>query len=515
MKERTWTGRADLRAALPTEILAVLGTAVAVGFNGPWWSGAAGGATLGLLLFVVKVSRLTPWQWLKRASGRLRHKEHRVVVGEFVDVDSDGQPLGVRIDEHTLVTMVNVWGRPYIPTLLRPHGAETPNTLPLNVIAGQMQRFGLGVDVDIIAQGRRTATDSYGQFYAQLLADRPAAGQRSTMLVIRMDMRSPDTTAGLMWRTDTAAAVAAITRRITRALRQSGCRAEPMTATDMRQAVLDMHGGSQENIEGTYHEGWKDLTHRGTHVTSYYLSAEDLTAERLDDMWAISSEHTLLALHLRRSSEGITVSATVRFTTAQPLLTPPAVILNRYTGRQWWALSALMPGAERIIGMPARLLTDELDAAIAVGSSGVMLGKVDDAFMLMPLRDPAGPTRIVIDSDDDLAVRQLIRRASASGEFVAVYDTRRRWTMAAASSRIWTTTDLRAQPPRPPTLVVHNGSSNPYPGALVSISVGAGPRSVEPDIRITQRNGRIRIETERFTARLDAITFRNEQTFLN
>ncbi|BBY46913.1 hypothetical protein MARA_03430 (plasmid) [Mycolicibacterium arabiense] len=290
------------------------------------------------------------------------------------------------------------------------------------MIAEQMQRFGLGVDVDVIAQGRRTSGDSYGQFYAQLLADRPAAGQRSTMLVIRMDTRSPDTTAGLMWRTDTAAAVAAVTRRITRALRQSGCRAEPMTAADMRQAVLDMHGGSKEDIESTYREGWKDLTHRGNHVTSYYLSAEDLTAERLDDMWAISSEHTLLALHLRRSSEGITVSATVRFTTAQPLLAPPAVILNRYNGRQWWALSALLPGADRIKDMPTRTLTADLDTAVAIGSSGVMLGKVDDAFMLMPLRDPAGPTRIVIDSDDDLAVRQLIRRASASGEFVAAYD---------------------------------------------------------------------------------------------
>ena len=64
-----------------------------------------------------------------------------------------------------------------------------------------------------------------------------------------------------------------------------------------------------------YREGWKDLTHRGAHVTSYYLSAQDLTPERFDDMWAIASDHTLLALHLRRSSEGITVSATVRFTT--------------------------------------------------------------------------------------------------------------------------------------------------------------------------------------------------------
>ena len=96
------------------------------------------------------------------------------------------------------------------------------------------------------------------------------------------------------------------------------------------------------------------------------------------------------------------MSATVRFTTAQPLLTPPAIILNRYIGRQWWALSALLPGADRINGTPARPLTDELDTAIAVGSSGVMLGKVDDAFMLMLLANRLGPP-IVIDFDDDLA----------------------------------------------------------------------------------------------------------------
>ena len=54
MKERTWGARADLRAALPTEIPAVLGTAIAVAFDGPWWAGAAAGAALGLLLFVVK-----------------------------------------------------------------------------------------------------------------------------------------------------------------------------------------------------------------------------------------------------------------------------------------------------------------------------------------------------------------------------------------------------------------------------------------------------------------------------
>lgn len=515
MKERTWGARARLRDALPAEVLAAVVTAVAVAIGQPWWAGAAVGAVLGVALFVLRVSRLTPWRWLTLALKRLRHKEHRIAVGQFVDIDSDGHPLGVCLDQDTVVTMISVWGRPHIPTLLRPQGSQTPNTLPLSVIAEQMQRFDLGVDVDVISQGHRSANDNYGQLFCQFIADRSAAGQRTNILVLRMDLRAPDTVAGLMWRTDAGAAAAAHTRRMARALRQSGCRAEPMTADDMRGAVVDMHGGSREDIENAYRDGWKDLSHRGSHVTSYYLSAEDITADRLTDMWAIPADHTLVALHLRRSDRGILASATVRFTTPQPLLTPPAVILNRYTGRQWWALSALLPGADRITGMPCAALSADLDAAVAIGSSGVMVGKVDDALLMMPLRDPAGPTRIAVEVDDDLAVRQLIRRASASGEFVAVYDPQRRWAMAASSPRIWNSPDLRAQPPRPPTMVVHNGSSNPLPGAPVSISVGPVSRVAPPDVHITQRNGRIRIQTARFSARLDAVTFRNEQTFLN
>jgi hypothetical protein len=62
---------------------------------------------------------------------------------------------GKGVDLRTGVNRANVWA--LHPHLLRPQGAETPNTLPLSVIAEQMQLFGLGVDVDVIAQGHRTA----------------------------------------------------------------------------------------------------------------------------------------------------------------------------------------------------------------------------------------------------------------------------------------------------------------------------------------------------------------------
>lgn len=434
---------------------------------------------------------------------------------ELIDIDSDGQPLGLLVEGHTLVTMIAVWGRPYIPTLLRPDGAQTPNTVPLTVIAEQMSRFGLGVDVDVITHGRRTAGDTYAQLYATMLADRPAAGQRNTILVVRLDARASDTTAGLMWRTDTGAATAAITRRIVRALRQSGCRAQLLTAAQIRQAVSDIHGHSTHNMVPTYREGWRGLTHRGAHISSYYLSAADITATQLDDLWAINAHHTVVALHLRRGPNAVRVSASVRFTTPQPQLTPPAVILNRYTGRQWWALSAQLPGADRINGMPWSPLSAELDTAVGIGTSGVLIGKIDDSLLVMPLHDPAGPTRILIDADEDAAVKQLIRRAAACGEVVAVYDPQQRWTMAATSALIWNTATLQAQPPRTPTLVVHSETTSPYPAATATITVGGTHRTHEPDIRITRRGDRITLATQRFTTSLDAVSFRNEQSFLN
>jgi hypothetical protein len=96
---------------------------------------------------------------------------------------------------------------------------------------------------------------------------------------------------------------------------------------------------------------------------------------------------------------------------------------------------------------------------------------------------------------------------------VAVYDHAGQWEMTSASSRIWSTRHMAAQPPRPPTMVVHNGRTNPYPGAWISVAVRPAP-DYDPDVTIDQAGNTIRLTTDRFSVELDAITFRNEQPFL-
>ena len=63
-----------------------------------------------------------------------------------------------------------------------------------------MRQAGLGVDVDVVCEGRRTSTDSYAEVYSSYLGSRPAVGQRSTTLVVRLDTHAADTTTGLLWR---------------------------------------------------------------------------------------------------------------------------------------------------------------------------------------------------------------------------------------------------------------------------------------------------------------------------
>ncbi|MGH3971400.1 MAG: type VII secretion protein EccE, partial [Mycobacterium sp.] len=152
--------------------------------------------------------------------------------------------------------------------------------------------------------------------------------------------------------------------------------------------------------------------------------------------------------------------------------------------------------------------------AVVAGPSGVLLGELRNARLLMPMSDPAAPTRIALRVEDDKVVKQLIRRAAAAGEQVAVYDPTGVWTMTSRSPRIWITRDMRAQPPRPPTMVVHNGGGNNYSRARTLVMVGDVGSNASPDIRIEQHGDRITIKTARFRTTVTAVSFRNEDAYL-
>ena len=513
MKQPVFSVRGSARSVVVAEVAAVVAALglIMCGVGLPVAIGV--GAGLAVLLLVVTVRGLSLWQWMVRVVAWLRERRHRIELGEFSDVQVDGSTLGVLVEGHTVVTLVSVWGKSYMPTLLKPLQTDTPNTLPLSVIAKEMRQADLGVDVDVLCEGRRTSSDSYAEVYSAFLGSRSAVGQRSTTLVVRLDAHAADTTGGLLWRRNSVAAAAAATQRIVKALRQNNCRAEILNAAQMREAAAAGVGGI-EVLGATFTDRWTAL-HQPGHgfVTSYFFSAADLTGPNLDAVWSYNADHTALVVALRRNTTGVSVSALVRYTTIQPITTTPGGILNRFTGRQWDPLLDTLPGARRLTGLPSIPVDVRLDQALSVGPSGVLVGGVRDAVVLMPLSDPQQPTRVAVNAQSDVLVRQLIRRSAAAGEVVAVYDHAGQWEMTSASSRIWSTRNMAAQPPRPPTMVVHNGRSNPYPGAWISVAVRPAP-DYDPDVTIDQAGNTIRLTTDRFSVELDAITFRNEQPFL-
>lgn len=550
MKQPLVRGRLRLPAVLVAELVAVTMATLLVIAGCALPLAILIGALLGMVWCVLTVAGLPLWQWVWLGLRWMGHRERRLlaidkraqpknqehlntqgdgyeaspigwsvkrrigaaVLCAPVDVTVDGTAAGVVVDGHTVVTMISVWGTPYVPTLLHPRRAETPNTLPISIIAEQMQRHGLAVEIDVICEGRRTARDNYADLYQTFLGGRPAAGQRTTTLLIRLDTRAADTISGLLWRRDSLAAAIAATRRIARVLNQTGCRAKVLTGAQIREVTTASLGG-RDGLTATYRDQWARLHTGKGYVTSYFFSSEDVGADQLDDVWSYPADHTALIVALRRHHSGVRASAMVRLRTVQPLISSPALTLNRLAGRQWDAIALTLPGHARL-QLPSTPVTAELDRAIVIGSSGVLIGKFRDAMLLMPLSDPAAPTRIALRVDNDKAVRQLIRRAAAVGEQVAVYDSLGRWTMTAGSARIWITRDLGAQPPRPPTLVIHNGRVNPYPGARTSVAVGADGATSNPDIVIEQSGDRISLRTQRFHTHLDAITFRNEESYL-
>lgn len=545
-----WVIVAELAAVAVALLLLLAGVRLA-------WAVVVG-VLLAAAVFLITIRDVTLWQWGVHLLRWARRRNHHLLVvmkpasaphsvddpaeaadrGEPEDGDasdatddredgftnvtvSDTTQVGVLIDGHTVVTMVALWGKPYLPTLLTPDRAETPNTVALTVIAGEMRRASLGVDVDIVAEGSRTYTgDAYGAAFNAFVGNRAVVGQRSATLIVRLDTHAADTTAGLMWRPNSVRAAIAATQRIVKALQQAGCRAEILSEAEMRNSTAAAVGGP-ELRDATYHDRWTTL-HQPGHgfTTSYYVPAHHLTARALEDLWSIDAEHTTVVIALRRHRDEVRVGALVRLVTNQPIRTTPATTLRRCTGRQWDALVRTIPGAARLTtGLPSVGLTDALDEVVAVGPTGVLIGATRDdhrsgdpsGLVLIPISDPAQPTRIAANVDD-LIVRQLIRRASAASELVAVYDDTGRWAMTGASSRIWTTCDLAEQPPRPATVVVHRiGRNNPHPGARSAIAVGPPRKGYNPDIWIDQHGAKtLQLNTRRFDVALEPITIRGE-----
>jgi type VII secretion protein EccE len=572
VKARTVTVKLALGAVVATEVLGLAVLAVLPPGRFGWWPLAVSTVLAGVLL-LVRVHRHNLATWLAARARWRRQRRRTTVVGAAVDISHGGAVYGVRTADHEAVTVIEVDGRAYSPTFLRGSSLVlTENVLPLRVLTDLMEQpGGLLLGVDVVSDGYRVRPGTgYPQLYVTLLADRGAAGQRTTYVVVRLDIA--ESVQGLVYRRSVGSAAAAATERIVKELEQVGVRARALGAEEHDTVLaalslglasppirpitvdddLDVDPVAELVTAGARHRrgetsvrrlpaeeprvrpksdvGWNTINTNTGFVTSYYFSADDITTDSFNQMWSLPSDHIVHVLALRKRRGGpVTVKALVRTTEPSRPDQPPTLYLNTLPGDQYAAALRAAPTSQPRLQLPSRVLDPAEDLRIPIGPTGILIGSAlrddtsgqpkiqRDDLVMLALTDPQRPTRIVMDTSE-FYVRQLMIRSAAAGERIAIYsrDPERWYSVSQPNIAI-------VQPGRPaefvPTIIV-NDRPHLAPSAGLSstvITLGtAGSDTAAPDMRFEQTSQstvRITTATRRDPLDVAMVVFRQEQTW--
>ena len=391
--------------------------------------------------------------------------------------------------------------------------------------------------IDVVSSGLRVRRGTgYPPLYSTLLADRPAAGQRRTYLVVRLDIAN--SVGGLTYRSTVGAAAAAATERIVNALLQRGVRAKPLTAKDIDAAMVELGAnlavvpaeaepdnapvGPRMPTPVAPTEAWKSIQAHPGYLTSYYFSPEDVATNTLNQMWALRSDAVVQTISLTKkrgpTENRAWVSALVRVNDPQAPTRPPTLYLNPLPGHQGPAALRSAPLPRSFDAVPARPL-DASPLELPVGSSGVLVGTTQRGdLLLLSLTDPDQATRVALHTGMSYAC-QLLVRAAAVGERIAIYtDKPARWRQL--EQPLIAVVDRRHPPEFVPSIIVSDRAGGPPAAGLASTVITIGDtaddaRSGTPDLSFTQISAStVRIATSAFTTDVQIATFKAEQPFL-
>ncbi|MBV8861953.1 MAG: type VII secretion protein EccE [Mycobacterium sp.] len=570
MKARTVALRPRLAAVVGAEVVALAAfTALPPGHTG-WWPAAAITAAA-VVALVVTVHRRNAAGWIAARARWLTSRRAAAPTGAAVDVAQGSIVCGVRTDTHEAITMIRVTGRPDAPTFLRTSTvSHTANVLPLRVLVGLLDQPGdLHLGIDVVSAGHRVRRGTgYPALYSTLLADRPAAGQRSTRLVVRLDI--PESVPGLAYRRSIGAAAAAATERIINALFQEGIRASVLGAAELDAALAELGAGLAESpppqsLPDTQAEqlpgedalvparapaaqhaerpkqvrpqagvGWRAINAHPGYLSSYYFSPEDITTAALHQMWSLRTDHVVTTVSLRKhrhTAPGgggpVLVSALVRTNDPQAPQQPPTLFLNPLPGEQYAAALLPAPIARPRLALPTRVLDDPDDLQIPIGPTGILVGAAlhddltarppihRDDLVMWPITDPARATRITMDTSQ-FYVRQLLIRAAATGERIAIYSHQpSRWQELAQPN---IAVVARRRPAEfVPTIIVNDRPISAPSAGLSSTVITLGKvdhRGPEPDVCFEQTSrSTVRIIAGEQVGEVAIVVFRQEQAF--
>jgi type VII secretion protein EccE len=531
-----------------------------------WWPASVITAVT-VLLLVPTLHRRNGPQWAAAVARWRSQRSKRLPAAAAVDVPHGNVICGVRVDEREAIAMIEVTGLPYAFTFLRGSTVSlTRNELPLAVLAELLDQPG-GIKlagIDVVPAGHRVRRGSgYPPLYSTLLADRPAAGERTTQIVVRLDIQN--STPGLRYRRSIGAATAAATERIINALLEHDRRATALTAAEL-DAALERLGARLQKapippvVEGEDRPaapvpfrstsparrrgakpgsevGWRTVKGHPGFITTYYFSPEDITTASLHQMWALRTDEVVLTISLfkRRYVEApdgdgpVMVSAVVRTNDPQPPQQPPTLYLNTLPGDQYAAGLRSAPTAlPSPLPIPARRLGDPSELKVPIGPTGILIGSAlrddrnadpevhRDDLVMLSLTDPQRATRIVMDTSEYF-VRQLLIRAAAVGERIAIYSSQPRHWVGLSQPNIAVVE--RARPLEfVPSIIVNDRPIMPPSAGLSSTVITLGRLDAggqAPDIHFKQTSRQtVHITTATDEVDVAIVAFNQEQAWL-
>ncbi len=561
MKARAVALRPALGAVIAVEVVALIAVAVLPPWRSGWWPAAVITA-VAVVLLVVTVHRRNAVGWVAAQARWRRQRRFATPVGAAVDINHGGRVYGVRTAGDEAVTMLRIDGRADSPTLLRSAATlHTTNTVPVEVLIDHLdQPGGLHLGVDIVNEGYRVVPQTgYPPLYSTLLADRSAAGQRTTRLIVRLILS--ESVAGLAYRHSVGTAAAAATDRILKALMQQGIRAVPLNAEEQDAALAQLAVGlavppPRPTVADGYEDdalvsvgppgaagdsepgarvrrkaakavvGWRTINTRPGYLTTYYFSPEDITTESLNQMWALRSDHVVQVTMLRKQRNGkIAVSAVVRTDDPQAPQQPPTLFLNPLPGDQYTVALAVAPTSQPRLKLPHRVLEAGDGLAIPIGATGVLVGAAinddprarpavqRDDLVMWPLTDPQRATRITMDTSA-FYLRQLLIRAAACGERIVIYSREpARWYSLA--QRHITVVEPGRRADFVPTIIVNDNSQIAAGLSSTVITLGREhPDGARPDVLFSQTSANtVRITAGGRVIDIAMVVFRQEQTW--
>lgn len=441
-------------------------TLAVIGWATVGYIGVGIGTMIGLAFFVVPWRGQPAWFWALLRTKRHRPVEHAAPT----TVSNDRCGGGARYQDGVVVTAIQVLGRAHRATLLVGSTmTQTDNTLDIpGLLTILKHHLGMPFEsVSVISSGsRRRCNGDFPRVYDSFIGTSPYAGRRETWLVLRIN--TYDSADALRWRNTAATAALAATQRVASALSCNGIRARVATATEIVE--LDRRLGSAAHE--TTARRWHSLRGEDGWLTSYGCDASTISTAALSMPWSLRVDGVIQNLTLFPDS---TATATVTLRTPQPPTVAPNTALQTFPGQQSPLLRRHLCGPLPTVRGLSRWPVPE-GLAVAIGSSGVLLGKVSAGDrLLLPLDDPLGHSQIRLDVDDTIAKRILIR-AAASGGHVTVHTTDPdRWNSVRMPNVVVTD---RSRPAPGTTTSVVDGTVLPSPRPATVLSVTDGPADV-------------------------------------